>query len=88
MEKAIESPRVFTWNEMIASELSDIWIEEKDTGIYHYTLAKWGRFLGLTLYCDRSDGDTTAWFMDQYGISWRRWSDSPTSEQREAVKWE
>ena len=88
LEKTIKSPHVLTLNEMSDSDLSDVWIEEKGGRIYHYPSAEWGKFLGLTLYCERPDGDTTAWFMNQYGIRWRRWSDSPTREQREATPWQ
>lgn len=67
-----------------------VWIEGR-AGIYLYCLQIIGICLGRTGVSDIQFNTPTCYIersTDTYGIDYRIWTDKPTEEQSQAVKWE
>ena len=76
--EAAQTARVLTLEEMQQWEIKTIWDKN---AVYVENVSDPGY---LSVY-DGRDFDVN---LDGYGISWRCWTQRPTDEQREAVKWD
>ena len=84
------APRLLTLEEVWAVDPhSDyLWVEtSEDYDVYHLQVYAYGGFTDQTIFFDIPQ-DTLECDAKAYRKYWRCWSDCPTYEQRDAVKWD
>lgn len=83
-------PRLLTLEEVWAVDphTDYLWVEtSEDYDVYHLQVYGYGGFTDQTIFFDIPQ-DTLECDAKAYGKYWRCWSDCPTYEQRDAVKWD
>lgn len=93
-ELKTQEARVMTLEEIRDALKRPIWKETKSTHkalytgwVLAYDIQRGQGITGERLGMSEPSGRTVWYRLDDYGRTWRCWTDEPTDEQREAVKW-